>query len=298
MNRTDILKIILNEKPNISDTSSKIYTNTLMNVAKNVGINTIKQFQTKTKEIIEFIEASTPIKGKAIISALLAIGVPKAAEKKYKTIMLDLGKQVREQDEKQEKTDKQEKNWESWADIMKTYKELEEDATPLFKKESWTPSQMKVLQNYVILSCYVLIPPRRIADYINFKVKDIDQKEDNFFDFEKQQLVFNTYKTAKSYGTQVVDCPNDLKDVLFKWFPICKKFSEYLFFNSYGNQLSQPQLTKTINQIFDKNISASMLRHIYISDVTLKNVPKLSELEKVAEEMGHGTGMQMLYKKF
>ena len=298
MNRTDILKIILNEKPNISDTSSKIYTNTLMNVAKNVGINTIKQFQTKTKEIIEFIEASTPIKGKAIISALLAIGVPKAAEKKYKTIMLDLGKQVREQDEKQEKTDKQEKNWESWADIMKTYKQLEEEATPLFKKESWTPSQMKVLQNYVILSCYVLIPPRRIADYINFKVKDIDQKEDNFFDFEKQQLVFNTYKTAKSYGTQVVDCPNDLKDVLFKWFPICKKFSEYLFFNSYGNQLSQPQLTKTINQIFDKNISASMLRHIYISDVTLKNVPKLSELEKVAEEMGHGTGMQMLYKKF
>jgi len=269
-----------------------------MNVAKNVGINTVKQFQTKTKEIIDFIQASTPIKGKAIISALLAIGIPKAAEKKYKTIMLDLGKQVREQDEKQEKSAKQEQNWESWADIMKTYKELEEDATPLFKKESWTPSQMKVLQNYVILSCYVLIPPRRIADYINFKVKDIDQKEDNFFDFEKQQLVFNTYKTAKSYGTQVVDCPNDLKDVLFKWFPICKKFSEYLFFNSYGNQLSQPQLTKTINQIFDKNISASMLRHIYISDVTLKDVPKLSELEKVASDMAHGTGMQMLYKKF
>ena len=298
MNRNELLKIILNNKPNISDNSSKIYTNTLMNIAKNVGINTVKQFQTKTKEIIDFIQASTPIKGKAIISALLAIGVPKAAEKKYKTIMLDLGKQVREQDEKQEKSAKQEKNWESWSDIMKTYKELEEDATPLFKKESWTPSQMKVLQNYVILSCYVLIPPRRIADYINFKCKDIDKKEDNFYDFEKQQLVFNTYKTAKSYGTQVVDCPNDLKDVLFKWFPICKKFSEYLFFNSYGNQLSQPQLTKTINQIFDKNISASMLRHIYISDVTLKNVPKLSELEKVAEEMGHGTGMQMLYKKF
>ena len=298
MNRNELLKIILNEKPNISDTSSKIYTNTLMNLAKNVGITTIKQFHTKTKEIIDFIQASTPIKGKAVISALLATGVPKAAEKKYKNIMLDLSKTVREEDEKQEKSAKQEKNWESWSEIMKTYKELEEDAMPLFKKDSWNPSQMKILQNYVILSCYVLIPPRRIADYINFKVKDIDHKEDNFFDFENQKLVFNSYKTAKSYGTQVIDCPNDLKDVLFKWFPICKKFSEYLFFNSYGNQLSQPQMTKIINQIFDKNISASMLRHIYISDVVLKDVPKLSKLEKVAEDMGHGTGMQMLYKKF
>jgi len=53
-----------------------------------------------------------------------------------------------------------------------------------------------------------------------------------------------------------------------------------------------------LNAIFDKNISASMLRHIYVSDVTLKNMPKLSELEKVAHDMGHSTAEQMMYKKF
>jgi hypothetical protein len=53
-----------------------------------------------------------------------------------------------------------------------------------------------------------------------------------------------------------------------------------------------------LNTIFDKKISASMLRHIYISDEVLKDVPKIEELQKIAAEMGHSVGEQMLYKKF
>jgi hypothetical protein len=233
-----------------------------------------------------------------MLSALIAIVSHKTYSKIYKDKMIEVSKECRDEDEKQEKSEKQEENWESWDNVLKLYHELEEEALPLFKKDKLTSPNLKTLQHYVILSCYVLIPPRRIADFINFKIKDISQKEDNWFDDKTHELVFNNYKTAKNYGTQRVECPESLQAVFRKWFPVASRYSEYLLFNSYGNHLTQPQLTKMLNAIFDKNISASMLRHIYVSDVTLKNMPKLSELEKVAHDMGHSTGEQMLYKKF
>jgi hypothetical protein len=71
-----------------------------------------------------------------------------------------------------------------------------------------------------------------------------------------------------------------------------------VLFNGYGEKMAQPVLTKTINNIFGKKISASMLRHIYVSDVVLKDAPKISELDDIARDMGHSRDQQMLYKKF
>lgn len=298
MNRSEILKSILNNKSDISDNSARVYVATLASLATHFEWTDVKFFTSKNKEIIKFLDTLTPTRRKAMLSALIAIVSHKKVVEVYKTKMLDVSKECREQDEKQEKSDKEEKNWESWDTIMKVYHELEEEALPLFKKDKLTSQNLKTLQHYIILSCYVLIPPRRIADYINFKIKDIDTKIDNWFDEKTNELVFNNYKTAKNYGTQRVECPETLQTVFKKWFPVASKYSEYMLFNSYGNHLTQPQLTKMINAIFGKNISASMLRHIYVSDVTLKNVPKMSELEKVAHDMGHSTNEQMLYKKF
>jgi integrase len=298
MNRAEILKSILNNKSDISDNSARVYVATLASLAKHFDWTDVKNFTSKSKDILKYIETLSPTRRKAMLSALIAIVSHKTYSKIYKDKMVEVSKECREEDEKQEKSEKQEENWESWDSVMKLYRELEEEALPLFKKDKLTSPNLKTLQHYVILSCYVLIPPRRIADFINFKIKDIDQKQDNWFDDKTNELVFNNYKTAKNYGTQRVECPESLQAVFRKWFPVASRYSEYLLFNSYGNHLTQPQLTKMLNAIFDKNISASMLRHIYVSDVTLKNMPKLSELEKVAHDMGHSTAEQMMYKKF
>jgi len=298
MNRAEILKSILNHKSDISDNSARVYVASLASLAKHFDWTDVKNFTTKSKEILKYLDTLTPTRRKAMLSALIAIVSHKTYSKIYKDKMIEVSKECRDEDEKQEKSEKQEENWESWDNVLKLYRELEEEALPLFKKDKLTSPNLKTLQHYVILSCYVLIPPRRIADFINFKIKDISQKEDNWFDDKTNELVFNNYKTAKNYGTQRVDCPESLQAVFRKWFPVASRYSEYLLFNSYGNHLTQPQLTKMLNAIFDKNISASMLRHIYVSDVTLKNMPKLSELEKVAHDMGHSTAEQMMYKKF
>jgi integrase len=298
MNRAEILKSILNNKSDISDNSARVYVATLASLAKHFDWTDVKNFTSKSKDILKYLETLSPTRRKAMLSALIAIVSHKTYSKIYKDKMIEVSKECREEDEKQEKSEKQEENWESWDSVMKLYRELEEEALPLFKKDKLTSPNLKTLQHYVILSCYVLIPPRRIADFINFKIKDIDQKQDNWFDEKTNELVFNNYKTAKNYGTQRVECPESLQAVFRKWFPVASRYSEYLLFNSYGNHLTQPQLTKMLNAIFDKNISASMLRHIYVSDVTLKNMPKLSELEKVAHDMGHDVRQQVLYKKF
>jgi integrase len=298
MNRAEILKSILSNKSDISDSSSRVYVATLASIAKHFDWTDIRNFTTKPKEIVAYMTTLTPTRQKAMLSALIAISTNKKTTEVYKKKMLDVAQQCREIDESQQKSDKQEDNWESWDSVLKVYRELEDEALPLFKKDKLSSNNIKTLQHYVILSCYVLIPPRRIADYIFFKCKDIEPKSDNWFDDKTNELVFNNYKTSKNYGTQRVECPPSLQAVFHKWFPIASKYSEYMLFNSYGNHLSQPQLTKMLNAIFDKNISASMLRHIYVSDVTLKDMPKLSELEKVAADMGHSVVEQMLYKKF
>jgi hypothetical protein len=298
MNRAEILKSILNHKTDISDTTARVYVATLASLAKHFDWTDVKNFTTKSKEILKYLDTLNPTRHKAMLSALIAIVSHKTYSKIYKDKMLDVGAKCREEEEKQEKSEKEEANWESWDTILNVYHELEQEALPLFKKDKLNSGNLKTLQHYVILSCYVLIPPRRIADFIYFKVKDIEPKVDNWFDDKTNELVFSSYKTSKHYGIQRVECPASLQAVFHKWFPIASKYSNYLIFNSYGNHLTQPQLTKMLNTIFGKNISASMLRHIYVTDVTLKNVPKLTELEKVAHDMGHSTTEQMLYKKF
>ena len=298
MNRNEVLRYILTKKADIADSSARVYTTNLMNVMKHFTWDNLKYFNSKYKDVILYLGTLTPQKARGILSSILAIATTKKAIEAYRALMGNVTASVKETDQKQEKTDKQEENWVSWDDVMRRYKEIEEDALPLFKKTTLTPAQMKTMQHYAVLSCYCLIPPRRIADYTNFKVKNIDRKEDNYYNEDKKELVFNHYKTAKAYGTQTVDCPPALQEVFDKWFPIAKKYSDYLLFNSYGDALSQPQLTKMLNTIFDKKISASMLRHIFISDEVLKDVPKIQELEKIAQDMGHSVGEQMLYRKF
>jgi hypothetical protein len=41
-----------------------------------------------------------------------------------------------------------------------------------------------------------------------------------------------------------------------------------------------------------------MLRHIFISDKVLPNIPELEKMKKTAEEMGHNVEEQLKYKKF
>jgi integrase len=294
MQRTEILQKILKQKKDISDSTARVYMTNVATLLQHFGWDSLKNLNTKYKDVVTYLGTLTPQKAKGLLSSVLAVASTKKATNAYKALMVSLSDVTKKTEEKQQKTEKQEENWMTWDDIEKRYAELHDEALPLFKRSALTPAQMKILQQYVALSMYVLIPPRRIADYIYFKVKNATDK-DNYYD--KGTLIFNRYKTAKTYGQQKVEASPKLQEVFAQWIPIASKYSDYLLFNSYGEPLSQPSLTKLLNGIFGKNVSASMLRHIFISDEVLKDVPKIAELDKIAEEMGHSRQQQMLYKK-
>jgi site-specific recombinase XerD len=61
--------------------------------------------------------------------------------------------------------------------------------------------------------------------------------------------------------------------------------SDYLLINNQGKPVTQSRIASLLNDIFGgKNISTSMLRHIFLSD-KFKNV-NLQELEETAHDMG------------
>ena len=298
MNRIELFAAIKKNKPDLSDNSTKVYTTTLATLGNALGWTNPNFFTTKFKDVLAYLKTQPPRRAKQLTSALISYVKEKKALKAYKDFILEVSEINRQIDEKQEKTPAQEENWESWADIMKTYEQLKKEAYPLFSKEKPTPANIKTMRDLVILAFYTLIPPRRIQDYIDFKISEIDKEKHNYWDKEKHELVFNSYKTAKNYGQQRVDAPKELEDIFERWIPIAEQFSDYILFNGYGEKMAQPVLTKTINNIFGKKISASMLRHIFISDVVLKNQPKLTDLQQVASDMGQSVAQQQLYKKF
>ena len=142
------------------------------------------------------------------------------------------------------------------------------------------------------LLCGIVMPPRLSLDFSEMKIRNYDAKTDNYFKGNK--FFFNKYKTVKTYGIQSLEIPKELNKVLKKWIKINE--NDYMIYSSNGKKLTPPQITRVLNKIFGKNISTSMLRHIYLTNI-YKDVPQINKMESLADEMGHSVSTAMEYIK-
>jgi hypothetical protein len=203
-------------------------------------------------------------------------------------------KEVNENSKKQEKNAKQEKNWLSPEEIKKFYEPLEVKAKSMLSNK--TILDESTIMDYLLVSLLggVIkgLPPRRSQDYTEMKIKNYDPKVDNYYKGGK--FYFNVYKTAKTYGLQVLDIPAEFNTILKKW--IKKNENTYLLYSSNDNKLTSPQITKMFNKIFNKKVSTSMLRHIFLSD-KYEDIPALTKMQDLAKDMGHSVSQSMEYIK-
>lgn len=294
-------EIILKNRPNLSPTSVKTYSSFLKSVfgklgnekpSPEEGEKIQEYFRENTKKVLDLLKDKPIGSRKSILSALVIFTEKHSSSETYREAMIKDATAYNREQRDQEKTDKQKENWISQEEVLNVYKKLKKQASPLLKKENLTKAEMRLLQDYVILSLYVLVPPRRILDYCAFKVRNINKEKDNYM--EKSKFYFNRYKTADKYKTQVVNIPRSLVNIINGWTK--KHNNDYLLFSDNGNPLTSPRLTTRLNQIFGKNISANMLRHIYLTD-KFKNIPELRKLDELAEDMGHSVDQALLYKK-
>jgi hypothetical protein len=138
----------------------------------------------------------------------------------------------------------------------------------------------------------MFIPPRRSLDYCHFKIKEMDPAQ-NYL--EKKTLVFNSYKTAKTYGQQVIECPPPLLKILKKWISVNP--TNYLLFDTNGAALSPVKLNQRLNKIFKGKISVNALRHCYLTDKYADTIKTNEALASDMSEMGSSVAQSKNYIK-
>ena len=302
-----MIKIIQKNRPHLAISSAKTYVSIIRNLSKqmNIDLSTPDKVIDHTEDIVEHFKDLEPKLRKTRLSALIVfLDNPKEiTEDALKTMdvfrkqMMKDGAEYSRELRLQEKTPKQEDGWMDWNDIITNYKNLEKEVSYFKNQTSLTKQQFKRVQMFVLLSCLLLIPPRRSTDYVMFKIRNEDINKDNFMETKgrKSYFVFNTYKTAKKYGKETIEIPTALKNIINRWKLINK--NDYLLVNSnMDKKINATQLNSMLYDYFNKPLSTSLIRHIFLSE-KYKNVPALQEMQKTADEMGHSLTQALEYVK-
>jgi integrase len=290
----DLKKYIRHKRPTLSDSSLTTYASILKSLYKKVfDANDIDHNKFEdTSKVLKYLKDIPPNRRKTILSALVVI----TDSKPYRDLMLEDVRNYNKEIHKQEKTETQEENWVDGSQVKEVWNGLKKDADLLYKKSSLKPADLQHIQNFIVMSLLggIFIPPRRSKDFCDFKIKDVDKDKDNYF--EKGKMVFNSYKTAKTYGQQIIEVPKPLQSILKKW--IIVNPTPYLLFDSNMNKLTSVKLNQRLNKIFDeKKISVNALRHSFLTDKYEAHSKVDKELDKDMTAMGSSKGMAETYIK-
>lgn len=143
-------------------------------------------------------------------------------------------------------------------------------------------------QNYVILSLYYLIAPRRNKDYGYMKYVNNYQNDysDDYNYYDGTKFYFNNYKTRGKYNKQVVDVPIELKNILDDYIKYNNINNEdFILTNTKSNKplIGNNNITTILNRIFGDKIGSSALRRSYLTN---KYGNLQQELKKDTNAMG------------
>jgi len=291
----DLTEVLKKKRPNLSDGSLKTYKSILTNIYRKCypDDDTINLDKFDNVEAIMGHLKDIPFsKRKTTLAALVVI----TGNKDYnKQMMSDIGEYNDEQ-LLQKKDGKFEENMILTSEVEGILKKLEAEAKLVYKKAKLEMSDYQKIQNYILLCLTggIYQPPRRSLDW-KMKVKNYDAEKDNYIDLKKKVFVFNNYKTHKFHGSQSEPIAKPLLTILKKWVAILPDDMEYLLFDNKGGALTPSQITHRLNIIFDKKISTSMLRHIFLTS-KFANV-NLKDLTDTASAMGNTPLQALKYVK-
>lgn len=174
-------------------------------------------------------------------------------------------------------TGRQEEAYVEWSELIKV-----RDSLPVGSLER------------LLLMMYTEIPPRRL-DYYALKIYEDEPKgaEGNYYIRSTGTLVVQEYKTSRKYGVQSEELPEVLKkeiDVSLREKPRTYLLGERSR-EGYGRWANG-----VLRTLFEKNVTITTLRHIYISRRDLKLESKSGlEQEEISSRMGHSRMMQNRY---
>lgn len=284
----EVSERIRKNKPDISDSSVKTYTSVITNLAKKMGTEPKKL---TSKKVLEFLKDTPPNKRKSLLASMIVyMGETKGnGVDDLRKVMMDDIASYNSSLKDQSKSEKDKDNWIEWGDVVKLFKERWKHDGKLFKKNQLSKNETRLLQELLLLAIYTLIPPRRSEDYCAFKLRDVDEDKDNYMD--ERGFVFNTYKTAKKYGKQIVKIPKRLRDMVEDLKGI-EGWGDWLLRDTRGGHMTPSKLTSYLNGLFGKKVGSSMLRKSFLSN-RYKNIPALRDIEQVSSDMGNSLNVAL-----
>jgi hypothetical protein len=287
-----IKEYIKQKRPTLSDSSITTYSSILRSLYKKLYDDEEIDFDKfdNSVHVLDYLKDLPPNKRKTILSALVVI----TNNKKYREQMVDDVRDYNKEISKQEMTDSQRENWVSQTDVSSLFNDLKKSAGLIYKKQSLSNSDLQILQNFIIIALFHLIPPRRSKDYVDFKIKNIDKEKDNYMD--KGKFIFNSYKTSKTYGRQEVPIPRELTTIINKWSKVNP--TDYLLFDVNMNPLTSVKLNQRFNRIFDgKKIAVNSLRHSYLTEKFGDTIQQKKKISDTMADMGSSASQLTTYVK-
>ena len=269
-------------RPNLSPSSVNTYTIILASIYKKVFGSEdfdISLFNKEADKILEHLKETNYSTRKTKLACLFVL----SKNDKYQHQMVkDIGS-YNEDLSKQEKNDKQTASWVNTDQLKTKYNELKHTADLLYKKQSHTPSDIQNIQDYILMCLYSnkFLPPRRLIDYTEFKMREIDPEKDNYM--HKNTFVFNKYKTAKVYGKQTITIPLQLRNILNKWNKLTN--NDYLLIDKVGNKLSNVKLNQRLKAILGNNSSVNAIRHGVLSEMFQPDIEMQNKMKDIAQKM-------------
>lgn len=290
----DLADLIKEKRPKLSANSVKTYKSILTNIYRKCFPDDdemqMKKFD-DTECIMEHLKDIPFNKRKTTLAALVVI----TGNKDYTKLMTEDINKYNQNQLLQKKEGKFE-NMIPIEEVEGILKKLEKEAKHLYKKENLEMKDYQKIQDYILLALTggIYQAPRRSLDWVML-VKDYDVEKDNYIDMKNKVFVFNSYKTAKSNGSQTIEIVKPLLTILKKWISILPADMKYLLFDGKGNHITPSQITHRLNNIFGKPISTSLLRHIYLTS-KFSNV-NLKDLKDTANAMGNSPMVALEYVK-
>jgi len=278
-------------KKDITESTKKVYLRNIAKLSKTLKFKNPLSGLKDIPAVEEYLKDYKPNTVRSYLISIVSVLPQGKLRDVYYAKMMESNKTLKEFEKSGVKTETQEKNWMDWTEVSKTESELEAK-----RKQSYND-----FLNYLVLSLYTKLPPRRneYRDLSIVKTSKGLSDTTNYLDLTSKQFVFNKFKTAKKEGQVKIDIPENLMSVISEYIKLRKLKPKDLpapfLVDANGTPLTAVNaITRILNGIFHKKVSSSMLRHFYLSE---RWGDTLKKMEDDAHNMSHSSNTQKDYIK-
>jgi len=306
MDKQNLIDLIKKNRPNVKETTIKMYVSNLLKLMKLFDLEDLTFLKdiNKVEDKLKNLHYTTR---RNYLNAIIVYLLAKDKEDKLIEEYVDIRDKLNKQYEDEQATgvisDKQKENFVDISEINNMINEMNKEIKDkkIRTKETLTAKDKNLLMVYTLYNIYTRIPLRNdLAGMIVInkreynKLTDKQKEENNYLVINKNNMymVLNQYKTSSKYKELNIDIPKDLERLLRQYIKI--NGMGVLFKSSTGKPITRNALSQLLlkwsKKYMGKSISTTMLRKSYLSS---KYGKMKEELEADNVVMGHSKGVAM-----